>query len=270
MKIGNFAIEEILRAIGQDFEDNILYTVDQLQSASIEISADPTEITDKNGTVIRTIYRSKSGNFNSTSALLHPAIMNVSSGSDMVVATEAAKIDMPKIVTVNAGGSIDVSDAKEGTIKVIGVYANGANGKTLVQGTAAVVDVSFKLDDGTLTVPAAGEDNPAMYVVKYNRDVADGVKLVNESNKFPKTQRLTLQCSYVDPCDDDLALCYVYFPSFMPDPSMTINLDAETQELDFNGILQTSFCGTEKTLYVIYFPATDKIQTGVTEDPENP
>lgn len=264
MKIGNFAIEEILRAIGQDSSDNILYTVDQLQSASIEISADPTEITDKNGSVIRTIYRTKTGTFSSQSALLHPSLLNVSSGTDMEIATATNLIKMPKIVTVSAGGTLDISDAKEGTVHVIGVYNNGANGKTLAQGTEAVVDETFALVDGKITVPAAADEAPSMYVVKYDRDVDDGLKMMNRSDKFPTTQQLTLQCAYVDPCEDDLALCYVYFPSFMPDPNMTINLDAETQELDFNGILQTSFCGTERVLYVIYFPATDTVQTGTT------
>jgi hypothetical protein len=49
----------------------------------------------------------------------------------------------------------------------------------------------------------------------------------------------------------------------MADPSMTISLDRETQEMDFNGQLQMSYCGTQKTLYTIFFPDEEIVSQGV-------
>ena len=49
----------------------------------------------------------------------------------------------------------------------------------------------------------------------------------------------------------------------MADPSMTISLDRETQEMDFNGQLQMSYCGTQKTLYTIFFPDESIVAQGV-------
>lgn len=54
MKIGNYSIAEIISAIGTNFNDEILFVLDQLTGASVEISSDPTEITDKRGNVIKT------------------------------------------------------------------------------------------------------------------------------------------------------------------------------------------------------------------------
>ena len=52
-------IDEILQAVATDFADStIYYTVDQLSGATITISSDPREITDKNGNVVRRIYKS--------------------------------------------------------------------------------------------------------------------------------------------------------------------------------------------------------------------
>lgn len=267
-KLGNFNIDEILYGVAQNFSDEILYFLDQLASASIEISAESTDITDKKGNVVRTQYRSKTGTFTATNAWLHPAIMNAASGSDILHASAEAPIEMPKMDVVAAGGSVAV-DAVEGTIRVIGMYGNGANGKALTQSTTADYEAgTFALVDGTLTVPAAGDDLPIQYLVKYQRSATSGMRLVNTVDKFPNSVRLTLFCSYIDPCSDNLKPCYVYIPSFMADPSVTISLDAETQEMDFNGVLQMDYCSTEKNLYFIYFPDEDIVLSGTVKAEE--
>ena len=144
--LGNFAVKEIIYGVAQNFENDLLYTLDQLTSASIEVSSDPIEISDKNGNVIRTIYQSKSATFSATSALLSPVLLNAQSGSPMEVAASGSAIEMPFITIVAAGTTIEATDAKTGTIHVMGLYNNGANGKVLAQGTSAVVDVSFAYD----------------------------------------------------------------------------------------------------------------------------
>ena len=192
--------------------------------------------------------------------------MNAASGSEIENASATAPIKMPKIAIVVAGGTLDVSDAKEGSIKVIGLYGNGANSVALTASTTAVYDEdepTYSVSGDTLTVPAAGEDAPIQYLVKFDRDVESGMKLTNEADKFPNTVQLTLYVSYVDPCDDHLKPAYLYIPSFMADPSMTLSLDRETQTEDFGGTLQMSYCGTQKTLYVLYFPDEEIVSEGV-------
>lgn len=266
--LGSFAVSEILWGTAQNFSDELLYTLDQLSSGSIEVSSDATEITDKNGNVVRNIYKSKSGTFSATSALLSPAVINASSGSDIEYASTTTPIEMPKIIVVNAGGTANVSDAKTGTIKVIGIYGNGANGKTLIQGTAAsYANGTYKYTDTgsdvTITMPAVADGDPTQYLVKYQRDVESGMKLSNVADKFPDTVRLTLYVAIVDPCSDTLRAAYVYAPSAQADPSMTISLDSDSQETDVTYNLQVDYCSTSKDLYYIYFPDEDAVVTGV-------
>lgn len=253
--------------MAQNFNDELLFTLDQLSSASVEVSAESNDITDKKGNVVRTVYKSKSANFNSTNAFLHPAIMNAASGSEIVTASAENVIAMPKIMSVSAGATVDVADATEGTIHVMGLYSNGANGVELTQSTTAVVEESFALVDNKLTVPAAGTDAPVAYIIRYQRNVTSGIKMSNLSDKFPNSMHMTFLCSYVDPCSDTLKPCYLYFGSFMPDPAMTINFDSENQELDFNGIIQMDFCSSSaaKELYVIYYPDEDLTVVGTAE-----
>ena len=279
--LGNHTIDEILLACATSFDESeVYYVVDQLSNATITITSDPREITDKNGNVVRRIYKSKNGEFSSTNAFLHPAIMNAGSGSTLEEASAASNIDMPKIQIVSAGGSVNVTDAKSGTIKVVGIYGNGANSGAITAGTGtASFDpttgtgeyvIATADDVSTLTVPAVGTTDsasyPVNYMVMFTRPVSSGVKLTNTADKFPNSVKLTLYVSYVDLCTESLRPAYVVLPNFMADPSVTINLSSENQEQDFNGTLQVDYCSGTKVLYYIYYPDEDIVETVITED----
>ena len=267
-KLGNFNIDEILAGVAETKQDGLLYTLDQLSGAQIEISAESTDFTDKKGNVWRTTYTSKTGTFTATNAFLHPQILAAASGATPEYGTTESKIPMPKIKVVNAGTALDVTDAKNtAAIKVIGIFGNGANQKpkTAEEVTAMITSSTVEGETvKTLTLPAAGEDLPVSYLVKYEVDDAAGIKIVNDAYKFPDIVELTLYASYADPCDEALKGCYIVLPRFQADPNQTISLDRETQTIDFNGKLNIDFCsGTTKALYYIYFPSNDVVSSAV-------
>lgn len=279
--LGNHTIDEILQAVATSFDEStVYYTVDQLSNATITITSDPREITDKNGNVVRRIYKSKNGEFASTNAFLHPALMNAGSGSTIETASATSAIAMPKIQLVPAGSNINVTGAAEGTIKVVGIYGNGANALAMTKATSGTATFNPETGAGTyvvttaegvdtLSVPAVGTTNssayPVTYMVMYTRSVTSGVKLTNTADKFPSSVKLTLYVSYVDLCSESLRPAYVVLPNFMADPSVTINLSSENQEQDFNGTLQVDYCSGTKVLYYIYYPDEDIVETVVTE-----
>ena len=134
---------------------------------------------------------------------------------------------MPRVEIIAPGKTLDVSDAKEDTIHVIGIYNNGADGKNLTASTTAVVDKTFAYDDTlkTITVPSSADDAPDQYLVKYDRDMTDGMKIANTAESFPDTIKLTLYAAVMDPCSDTYKSAYIVLPSFQPDPSTTISFD---------------------------------------------
>ena len=249
-RLGNFSIDEILQGVAENFEGEILYSLDQLQSASIEITSESTDIVDKKGNVVRTIYKSKQGTFSATNAFLHPQIMNAASGSTIQKAgAGAAAIDAPKIVILPAGTADYVlTGIKADTLpEVIGIFGAGANSQRLTKATGSTP--SFSGDTGTyvfdattsaISVPAAATDAPLNYLVKFERSMESGYKLSNTVDAFPPTVALTLYCSYVDPCDDDLKPLYVVLPSFQASPETTISLSSDEQTMDFNGSIQVN------------------------------
>ena len=108
-RLGNFNIDEIIQGAAEDFSGNLLYTLDQLSSASIEISSESQDITDKNGNIVRTIYKSKQGTFTATNAFLHPQIMNAASGSDIEQATATHPVVMPRFQLLKAGATVTLA-----------------------------------------------------------------------------------------------------------------------------------------------------------------
>lgn len=267
-KLGNHYIDEILYGVAEkttkvDDVDvtNIVYALDQLSSAQIEISADSTDITDKKGNIIRTTYRAKTGTFTATNALLHPAAINAQSGTDITYATSAAKIKMPKIVVAAAGSEVPIGDIVDGSLRVIGLYGNGANDIALAPEAAEEL-ISGNDSATKIALPAAGDNLPIKYLVKFERNVAEGAMLQNTTAVSSDLVKLTLFCAMGDPCSDSLRPCYVVIPRFAADPSMTISLDAETQEIDFNGNLNVDYCAGTSSLYYIYYPNEDLVVTG--------
>ena len=143
---------------------------------------------------------------------------------------------MPKIVVIPAGGEVTIGEYTAGSLRVIGLFGNGANDTALTSESAAAL-ISGTGAGTKVTAPAAGTDLPIKYLVKFERSVTAGAMLQNTTAVSSDLVKLTLFCAMGDPCQDSLRPCYVVIPRFAADPSMTISLDAETQEIDFNGNL---------------------------------
>lgn len=286
-KLGNFNIAEILYGVAQDFDGNLLYALDELKNASITVSSEKDDITDKKGNIVRSIYKTKSAEFSATNAFLNPFIMNAASGIDIESAEDTSEGIVMPAITVYTAGTTAVLPASEtiwvGTdeaetvhnLSVIGLYGSGATSKALKRGgntqsSASLARMEYGYNDTTHTLylPAQKEGNiegPVNYLVKYDRVVTSGFKLANTATSFPDTVTLTLFCACVDPCDDNYKPCYVVFPSFQASPETTINFDSENQEMDFNGTVQVDYCSGTKELYYIYFPDENIVTSPLSE-----
>lgn len=273
LRLGSHFFDEVLEVSLSNIKTGaIIGIVDQITTASVEISSDSTDITDKNGTPVYTRYSAKTGTANMTNAFFHPVIANAQSGSEIKYAgtTQYPTLKMPKMIELAPGEEYDASDADDlGTIKIIGIYGNGANDPAVLtaitEGTP-VVHTSYLVSGTNITMPANGTtdaDKLSKYVVIYDRDKDSGMVLTNSANSFPKAVNLKMLVSYVDLCTKETKPAIIEFPSFTPDPNMTLNFDRENANIDFNGTLSTDFCAADKTLYTIYYPDEDvKIVSG--------
>lgn len=267
-KLGDLIIDRIVEGVAEVISGadagKLLYRLTNLQEATIDITADSVDAVDGTGTVIKTFYRGKQGEFTATNSTISLPIIGAMSGTDPVNASAEAPITMPRIVTATRNsGTADVTvelagvtDASLANHHVVVHYVelNGTLGDQIAAGNLNLTQGT----PSTLTIQDAVEAHKA-WIIKYDRDVtANGVKIVNRSDAFPKTVKLTLKVLIVDPCEPDtVRAAYVVFPSFQPSAEVSIQFSTDAT-IDFKGRLQTSYCGIEKVLYEIYVCSDDE------------
>lgn len=256
--IDGIVIDRIQMGIAEDFSGNILYTLTQLKDASINITSESKDATDANGTLIKRFYTGKTGEFSATNAYIDFNILAAGTGSPKEVATNSAKIVMPGVKIIKKGGekTVTLKGVKADTVTVVGMAGNGTKVANYTK-DASAAEGTFSITGETLTLPTTTAAEVADFVIKYDREVTNGVKVTNSANKFPGTIKLTLKCLAIDPCQADVVKSvYIVMESFQvsPDCELSINTDAG---INFNGTLQANFCSSDKELYSIYFAEED-------------
>lgn len=260
--LDDLVIDRIQMATAENSKGDLLYTLTQLSEATIETTAESKEAKSAEGSLIKKFYQGKAGTFTATNAMINLNVIGAASGTDKVVASFDAKIQMPKIVIVNKGTkSIKLVDGVneslvDASIRVNALGNNGAMGKAYTLGTSTASATEYTLSNNTLTLPT--DDTADRFVVKFERNVANAVKITNASDKFPGTVKLTLKALAVDPCEPDtLRACYIIIPSFQVSPELSITLSTEGT-LDYSGDMQISYCSADKELYTIVMCGDDE------------
>lgn len=256
--LGDIIIDRLQYGYTEDFSGNPLYTLTQLQDATINISAESTDAVDNTGAIVKRFWKAKTGEFTANNAMINLNIIAAGAGEGSVTLAETAAFNMPKIITAKqteaGNATIKLTDAVDGTIKVNVFNTNGSMGAACTK--AEAVDVAkYTYSDNTLALPKTA----GTYIIKYDRKVSkDGVKIVNEADKFPSTVKLTLKALAVDPCSPDvLRGVYIVIPSFQVSPEVEISLTTDGQ-LQYSGSMQMNYCSDTKALYEVYFADGDE------------
>ena len=255
-KLGDVIVDRLQFGYGARANGTPLYALTQLLEASIAITADSTDITDKDGNLVYRKYSGKKGEVTAQNAFLNLAVVETLSATDAEIATAEKGIVMPMIETVNAGETLNITNYVEGTVVVNALSLKGSMGDEFKLGTAAsATEFGITVEDGKATlVPPTAEDE-VQYIVKYNKTVYSGAKIVNSADNFPTAHELFFKALVVDPCDkESLRAAIIRIPSFIPSPEITIALQGgDSQTMDFNGAMMADTCSTNKELFELYF-----------------
>lgn len=258
--LDDIVIDRIQMAVAEKTDGTLLYTLTQLSEATIETTAESKEARSAEGSLIKKFYQGKAGTFSATNAMINLNVIGAASGTDKIIGTSSAKVQMPKIVVVNKGTTTVtlVDGTKEtlvsGSIKVNALGNNGAMGVAYAEGADAST-TEYKVSGNVLTLPT--DTTAERFVIKFERMATDAVKITNSSDKFPGTVKLTLKALAVDPCEPDtLRVCYIIIPSFQVSPELSITLSTEGT-LDYKGDMQISYCSADKELYTIVMCGDD-------------
>lgn len=252
-RLGDKLYKEILYGYAEDLSSNDpLYVLTQLSEANVDITAESTEVKDKNGNLVKKIWKSKAGTFSATNAFVNMNIIAASSGSTPIFASSESKVTMPKMMHVKAGTKVKLGDYVEGSVKVAQYFGDGSIGKAYELDTTASDD-KFAIASSTkeLTLPTNTETE--MYFIKYLRESETGALIQNKADEFPNSVRFIIKATYYNPCKkNELKADYIEFPSFQVSPETKFPINADSSTMDFSGDLEIDYCGTDRVLYNIY------------------
>ena len=194
-------------------DDSVLFSINQIQNASLNCASESTDAVDAMGTPIATFYRAKSAEFSAENALFDMNLMATQLGTEKKVASAASKIVAPAMesFTVEAGKSYALKHApKADPVEIYALNADSTFGVKYTLGTAAA-DGVFAIKDGVLTLPTDVKVGTEMFVM-YEYETENAVEVVNSAKNFPVGCKFVMEVLGCDVCDQtNLVYAYVIF-----------------------------------------------------------
>lgn len=208
-KLGDVIIDRLQFGYGA-LADKALYALTQLQNATIDITADSTDVKDKDGNLVYRKYSGKTGEITATNAFLNLAIAEIVSATDAEVATAEKAIVMPIFKIVKAGETLDITDAVADSFVVNALSTNGSLGKAYTKG-ADVSPTEFKVDADANTLTPPTDTDEVQYLVKFKKNVKSGAKITISGDKYPKAHELYFKALAVDKCNVMVVIVQLLF-----------------------------------------------------------
>ena len=212
--MNNFVIDRIIRGVAlSQKDDSVLFSINQIQNASLNCASESTDAVDAMGTPIATFYRAKSAEFSAENALFDMNLMATQLGTSKKVASAASKIVAPAMesFTVVEGGKYELKHApKVAPTEIYALNNYSTFGVKYVQKTAADAE-SFAIAGQTITLPTGLAAGTEMFVM-YEYETENAVEVVNSAKNFPVGCKFVMEVLGCDVCDQtNLVYAYVIF-----------------------------------------------------------
>ena len=203
--LNNFVIDRIVRGVAlSQKDDSVLFSINQIQNASLNCASESTDAVDALGTPIATFYRAKTAEFSAENALFDMNLMATQLGTEKTVASAASKVTVPAMesFTVVEGGKYTLKHApKAAPTEIYAINGDSTFGVKYVKETAAS-DVAFAYTeaDYTLTLPTGLAVGTEMFVM-YEYETENAVEVVNSAKNFPVGCKFIMEVLGCDVCD---------------------------------------------------------------------
>ena len=235
-------------------DDSILFSINQIQNASLNCASESTDAVDAMGTPIATFYRAKSAEFSAENALFDMSLMATQLGTSKKVASASEKIVVPAMESfTTSGGTYELKHTpKTAPTEIYALNGDSTFGVKYTKATTASAN-AFSVADKTITLPTGLAANTEMFVMyEYESDKA--VEIVNSATQYPVGCKFVMEVLGCDVCDQtNLIYAYLVFPNFKLSPDFDWSIATDGSH-PFSGKAQQDYCDKQKLLFNVIIP----------------
>lgn len=248
--LNNIIVDRVLRGIFSDKNDNIIFSLNQIQDLSINSTSESQDIVDALGVSIMELMRSKAIEVSANNAIFDLGLMATQYGTEKVAATATDKLTVPFMETFAVEGTTHkLKFAPVG--EVTAIYAlNGDStlGEKYTVSADAADDKTFNITGQDITLPTNLAEGTEMFVM-YEYESENAVEVINSANKFPQMGKMTFEVLAYDVCDPETKmLAYVILPRFQLSGDMDWSIGGDNQQHPFSGKAKVDYCDKDKQM----------------------
>ena len=227
--MNNFVIDRIIRGVAlSQKDDSVLFSINQIQNASLNCASESTDAVDAMGTPIATFYRAKSAEFSAENALFDMNLMATQLGTAKKVASAATKITVPAMESFTVDSTKKYNLKHSPKVAPTEIYALNGDSTfgvkyTKATSTTATAD-AFAIADGVINLPTNVTVGTEMFVM-YEYETENAVEVVNSAKNFPVGCKFVMEVLGCDVCDQtNLVYAYVIFNNAKLSPDFDWNI----------------------------------------------
>ena len=218
--INNFVIDRVTRGVAlSQKDDSVLFSINQMQTVSLNCASESTDAVDALGTPIATFYRAKSAEFSAENAIFDMNLMATQLGTAKKVASSGSKITAPAMESFTYGtGTYELKHTpKVAPNEIYVLNGDSTFGKKFKKGTNAS-ESEFSIADKTVKLPTGLNADDELFVM-YDYETENAVEVVNSATEFPVGCKFIMEVLGCDVCDQTtLVHAYVIFNNFKLSP----------------------------------------------------
>lgn len=259
--LNNIIVDRVLRGVFSDKNDNIIFSLNQVQNLSMNSTSESQDIVDALGVSIMELMRSKAIEVSAENAIPDLGLLAAQYGTEKVAATNAAKLTVPtmesfEVPAAGEEGKIKYNlkhtpiAAPKAVYELNGDSTLGAPYEPASDPAPATENekAKFAYADGVISLPtglAAGTD---MFVM-YEYETENAVEVINSANQFAKMGKLTLECLVYDVCDPETKIfAYIILPRFQLSNDFDWSIGGDNQVHGFSGKAHVDYCQKDKKM----------------------
>lgn len=247
--LNNIVVDRVLRGIFSDKNDNIIFSLNQVQDLSLNQTSESQEITDALGVSIMELMRAKALEASANNAIYDFGLLAAQYGTEKVAATEGEKLIVPTMESFEAKGT-EYSLKHTPVAAPKAIYAlNGDStlGAKYTSGTSASA-TEFVYSEGKITLPTGLAEGTELFVM-YDYESANAVEVVNSADKFAKMGKMTFEVLVYDVCDPETKIfAYLILPKFQLSNDFDWSIGGDNQTHAFSGKAMVDYCAKDKKM----------------------